>query len=105
MTGLCSVGGCSLIARVTVQDAHGEQLEVCVPHWKDAVEVSLGDIRGVRLLKPPRCAHAQCTAETVTVVGRYDEPPKPVCQRHLDDLSWVELPTENLGDAPGWSGG
>ena len=105
MTGLCRVGDCSLIARVMIQDTDGEQLEVCVPHWKDAVQISLGDIRGVRLLKPPRCFHAQCTAEAVTVVGRYDEPLKPVCQHHLDNLSWVERPTEILGDGPGWSSG
>ena len=105
MTGLCRVSECPLIARVVIQDSDGEELEVCVPHWKDALQVSLGEIRGVRLLKPPRCFHVECAADAVTVVGRYDEPPKPVCQRHLDDLSWVELPTEILGDAPGWSNG
>ena len=105
MTGLCRVGDCSLIARVVIEDAHREQLEVCVAHWQDALQVSHGQIRGVRLLKIPRCFLAPCRSEAVTIVGRFDEPPRPVCQRHLDSLSWVELPTEILGDGPGWSGG
>lgn len=29
--------------------------------------------------------------------------PMPVCQQHLDDLSWVAIPNHLLSDQPGWS--
>lgn len=89
MNGLCESSGCSLIARIHVALQHDDRLEVCVPHWGEVLRTHRDGIQGMRLMSLPRCFLHQCHRAAVTVVSRDDGQHLPVCQRHLDNLSWA----------------
>lgn len=98
MTELCEVDNCQLIARVKTVDVDGAERLLCVMHWRAARLFVPGQLQTAHLIALPTCFVDRCTRDAVTIVGRYDEHPRPVCQRHLDDLSWVDLPQELLLD-------
>ena len=105
MKGLCSAEGCSLIARVLVCLPDGSQLEVCVPHWGDVLHQTPGEIQGMRLIQLPDCFVERCRSKAITIVGPVDDSSRPVCQRHLDDLSWVGKPSEAVAAPRDWAHG
>lgn len=96
MTGLCGIDNCQLIARVKSCDVDGNERRLCVIHWSAAQVFVPGELQAAHLIALPACFVDRCTQDAVTIVGRYDERPGAVCQRHLDDLSWVDLPQELL---------
>jgi len=98
MTGLCEIENCQFIARVMAGDVDGGERLLCILHWNAAEVVVPGELQAAHLIAPPACFVYRCERDAVTIVGRYDEHPRPVCQRHLDDLSWVELPQELVLD-------
>lgn len=94
MNGLCSAHGCSLLARVLVTLVDSEHLQVCVPHWGDVLQDRATVVQSMRLIALPRCFLPRCRSNAVTIVRPEDGSSRPVCQRHLDNLSWLETPTE-----------
>lgn len=94
MTGVCEVNNCQLVARVKAGDVNEDARLLCVRHWNRAPEIVPDDLHTIRVVDLPACFVYRCKREVVTIVGRYDERPRHVCQRHLDDLSWVDLPQE-----------
>lgn len=98
MTALCEIDNCQLIARVKTCDVDGNEQRLCVMHWSAAQVLVPGELQAAHLIALPACFVDRCTRDAVTIVGRYDEQPRPVCQRHLDDLTWVDLPVELLHD-------
>lgn len=94
MTGLCEIDNCQLIARVKTRDVDGNERHLCVMHWSAAQVSVSSELKAAHLIALPACFIDRCTRDAVTIVGRYDERPRPVCQRHLDDLSWVDLQQE-----------
>ena len=86
---MCESSGCSLIARVHVALLHGDWLHVCVPHWGEVLRTQRKAIRSMRLVPLPRCFVTRCQCAAVTIVGSDPGEPLPVCQRHLDNLTWA----------------
>ena len=101
----CEIPDCTEIPHVVIRDAGGESLRVCTDHWQEVLLTSDGRIRGVQLLELPRCCRPACRHDAVTRVIDPDGARVPVCQQHLDDLSWVSLPGPLLPHEPGWSHG
>ena len=98
MTGVCEVDNCQLVARVKTGDVDGAERLLCILHWRVAQVFVPGELQTAHLIALPACFVGRCKRDAVTIVGRYDEYPRPVCQRHLDDLSWVDLPQELVLD-------
>lgn len=96
MKGLCEVDSCQLIARVNVHHDVGGHRQSCMVHWQAAQRSAPEQFGAASVNDLPLCFVHRCGENAVTIVGRYDELPRPVCQRHLDDLSWVDLPEELL---------
>lgn len=96
MTSVCEVDNCQLIARVKTRHVDSDKRLLCVMHWRAARLSVPAELQTAHLTALPACFVDRCERDVVTIVGRYDEHPRPVCQRHLDDLNWVDLPQELL---------
>lgn len=101
----CEIPDCKEIQRVVIRDTQGGSLKVCLHHWQQSLTASEGRHRGVPLVESPPCCRPGCRHDAVTRVIDPDGARVPVCEQHLDDLSWISLPGPLLPDEPGWSHG
>jgi hypothetical protein len=102
--GLCTAHACSLTARVHVTLTEGDRFAVCVPHWGDVLRDHDGAIRSMRLMPLPKCFVARCRSTAVTIVKAQTDA-HPVCQHHLDNLSWVEAAGPPVPKSTEWNHG
>ena len=98
----CQVADCADFARVAIRATHGGKTQVCVGHIREGLEANPALIE-IQRLDCPQCARSGCRRDAVTQVDHDEAGLLPVCQRHLDDLSWLAMPTDLLTDLPGWS--
>jgi hypothetical protein len=85
----CDLSRCDRLQRVVVRDSVGDRLNVCFDHWREALEISGGLIRGVALLDAPPCARAGCHHDAQWSVPDFAGGRTAVCQEHHDDLGWT----------------
>jgi hypothetical protein len=98
----CQVADCAEFARVAILAARSKPTRVCVAHIRETLESNSALIE-IRRLDCPLCARSGCRRDAVTQVDHDEAGALPVCQGHLDDLSWMAMPPDLLSDLPGWS--
>lgn len=98
----CQVADCAEFARVAIRTAHSKSTQVCLAHIRATLEANSALIE-IRRLDCPQCARSGCRRDAVTQVDHDEAGALPVCGRHLDDLSWMAMPSDLLSDLPGWS--
>jgi hypothetical protein len=85
----CDLPGCDRLQRVVVRDPAGGRFNVCFDHWREALEVSDGLIRGTALIDAPVCSRPGCDRDADWSVPNFDGGRTAVCQEHHDDLGWT----------------
>lgn len=99
----CIYEECTGIADIVVRGPKRSELPICHQHWEYLNQRTRGGlIEIVRTLDRPACFRPDCPDEGVTVMENPDGPARPVCQRHLDDLSWIDVPEAVLVRRPSW---
>jgi hypothetical protein len=66
---------------------------------------SADPLSGMSRLGRRECSRPACRRDANTQATDANGHPIPLCQRHLDDLSWLSMPNDLLSDLPGWSHG
>lgn len=92
----CNAIGCDGIASIVVQSGTDVSYAYCGLHWD---ELRPPYAEGYALYVPdrPDCFHTDCQTAAVSVMTHLDGTFLPVCEPHLDDLSWVSpTPSELL---------
>ena len=100
----CDLPRCDRLQRVVLRDPVGDRLNVCFDHWREALEVSDGLIRGVALLDAPPCTRPGCDHDAQWSVPDFAGGRTAVCQEHHDDLGWTAtrpLVADDLGCSHG----
>lgn len=99
----CIYEECTGIADIVVRGPKRSELPICQQHWEYLNRRTRGGlIEIVRTLDRPACFRPDCRDEGVAVMENPDGPARPVCQEHLDDLSWIDLPEAVLVNRPPW---
>jgi hypothetical protein len=88
----CDLPYCDRLQRVVVRDPVGDRLNVCFDHWREALDVSDGLIRGIALIDAPPCTCPGCHDEAQWSVPDFGGGRTAVCQEHHDDLAWTATP-------------
>src|SRR4051794_5807129 len=91
----CSAVGCDEVATVIVDVGDQSELPFCGRHW-DQIRGPEANRRVRAVLDRPDCFRSVCTAPAVSVMTHLDGTPLPVCERHLDDLSWITPSAKEL---------
>ena len=88
----CSAIGCDDVASILVESNPGSAEAYCGRHW-DELRVPFA---AAELYIPhrPTCFHSACSTPAVCIKTHLDGTRLPVCDAHLDDLSWVS-PTQS----------
>ena len=91
----CTAIGCDSIASIVVQPGTDVPHSYCGLHW-DELRPPYG--KGCALYVPdrPDCFHTHCQTTAVSVMTHLDGTHLPVCEPHLDDLSWVSPTASEL---------
>jgi hypothetical protein len=96
----CDLPRCHRLQRVVVRDLVGDRLDACFDHWREALEVSDGLIRGVALIDAPPCTRAGCDRSAELAVPDFNGGRTTVCPEHYRDLSWIAVsPALAAGEA------
>lgn len=66
---------------------------------------SADPLSGMSRLGRRECSRPACPRDANTQASDARGHPVALCQRHLDDLSWLSMPNDLLSDLPGWSHG
>jgi hypothetical protein len=91
----CQAQNCLEVATIRVETLDTGELTLCPIHWLEMRRRMQTALQVLRQLGRPTCFKADCTAGAVSVMPHLDERPLPVCEKHLEDLSWVTpLPEE-----------
>lgn len=92
----CSATGCGEIATIMVESGVNAERPYCPVHWQ-AVRVQSPVPRScLRILDRPPCFRLDCLHGAVTLMSHVDGTLLPLCEEHLDDLSWVVPTSEEL---------
>ena len=92
----CSAIGCDSIASIVVQSGTDAPYAYCGLHW-DELRRPFGHENAIYVPDRPDCFHTDCQTPAVSVMTHLDGTYLPVCELHLDDLSWVSpTPSELL---------
>jgi hypothetical protein len=89
MIRTCDLPRCDRLQRVVLRDPTGDRLHVCFDHWREALEVSVGLIRGTALIDSPVCSRPGCDRDAAWSVPDFDGGRTAVCREHHDDLGWT----------------
>ncbi|MFZ5848903.1 MAG: hypothetical protein ACOYX5_16140 [Actinomycetota bacterium] len=99
----CLYEECSGIADIVVRGPKRSELPICQQHWEYLNRRTRGGlIEIVRTLDRPACFRPDCHDEAIAVMEGPEGPARPVCQQHLDDLSWIDVPEAALVRRPSW---
>ena len=91
----CSAIGCDDVASIVVDPGLGSAEAYCGRHW-DELRLPFAAAE-LYIPNRPTCFHSACSPPAVCIRTHLDETPLPVCEAHLDDLSWVSpTPSELL---------
>ena len=85
---VCVEPGCFELATVRVQVDDLAPV-VCAPHWQDLRSQSGPSVSVLEVLDRPKCFKAACPSDAVSGMPHLDGRCLPVCEEHLEDLSWV----------------
>jgi len=99
----CAWEGCLGVADLLVRGPKRSELAICQQHWDYLNQRTRGLIEIVRTLDRPMCFRPDCNDESVALMENIAGPARPVCQQHLDDLSWIDVPEAALMHRPSWS--
>ena len=98
----CDVADCSGFARVAIRDPHGKNAQVCVGHIGERPRTrTQPSLRVWNSSIAPNAHDPGCRRDAVTRVDHDNGSLLPVCQRHLDDLSWLAMPNGPAERPPG----
>jgi hypothetical protein len=99
----CMYEECFGIADLIVRGPKRSELPICQQHWEYLNHRTRGGlIEIVRTLDRPACFRPDCHDEGVAVMENPDGSARSVCQEHLDDLSWIDLPEAVLVRRSSW---
>ncbi len=88
----CCAIGCNEVASILVA-LEDSELPFCGNHWQELRQGSHRVSRVLEVLDRPDCFTNGCSSPAVSVMTHLDGTGLPVCENHLDDLSWV-TPTD-----------
>ena len=83
----CSAIGCDNVASIVVDSNRGSVEAYCGRHW-DELRLPFAAAE-LYLPNRPTCFHSACSTPAVCIRTHVDGTLLPVCEAHLDDLSWV----------------
>lgn len=98
----CSAVGCDDVATIVVDVGNQSELPLCGRHW-DQIRGTETKRRVRAVLDRPDCFRTACATPAVSVMAHLDGTQLPVCERHLDDLSWISPSAEELARVSGRS--
>lgn len=87
-TGGCITVGCFELATVRVRLGRGS-IDLCPLHWQERRTATTERLLVEKELPRPRCFKHGCPADAVSAMTHLDGRCLPVCEEHLEDLSWV----------------
>jgi hypothetical protein len=85
----CEEVGCFEVATICVRVNDIAEQDLCPIHFSDLRNDRTVRRHVVRQLDRPACFKDSCGAAAVSVMPHLDGTALPVCERHLEDLSWV----------------
>lgn len=98
----CRAVGCDDVATIIIDIADQSNLPFCGGHW-DQIRGTETNRRVRAVLDRPDGFLTTCARPAVSLMAHLDGTPLPVCERHLDDLSWISPTTEELARLGGRS--
>ena len=84
----CDSLTCFEVATIRIL-VEGELRVLCPIHWSSLRSNGLIMIQIVAELERPSCFKVGCRTGAVSVMSDLDGRSLPVCEKHLEDLSWV----------------
>lgn len=91
----CCAIGCDSVASIRAQVADDALLPFCGVHWQEVRSITFRR-QVAQVPDRPQCFRAACTTPAVSVMQHLDGTPLPVCEKHLEDLSWVDPTPDEL---------
>ena len=85
----CMSADCDAVVTFVLRQANRERIGVCQTHVQELVANRVGPACTVELVDAPGCFHRSCGVKAERIIKHLDGELLPVCQQHLDDLSWV----------------
>jgi hypothetical protein len=106
VTSLCQRAHCGSPAEVVVETTTAQRLNLCWAHLRQTMR-DQGRLLAAfhRLDWHPRCCQDGCSRMAEHTILDANDLTRPLCRRHLDDLSRVPLRSRLVPDGPRCSGG
>lgn len=92
----CIEPGCLELATVRVRTRDRTAAALCPLHWNEQRRIPGAVLQVDAVLPRPPCFKASCPADAVSAMSHLDGRCLPVCEIHLEDLSWVTPEPEDL---------